>query len=227
MLSMEERRLLLNDGKIWHRCSVLGLFHVMYWNCFHDNGPAWNGSSVSLFYGLICFMTGFWMFLYSTVIKSRHADVILKKADIAGDKHVLDAGTGRGLLAIAAAKIACRVTAIDVWSNWDLAGNNRAKLENNIASEKVTNIKVADGDVRELAFSDGSFDIVASNFVIHNIKNKAERKQAINEMWRVLRPQGCLVISDIRHQIEYEQVLAPLATSIESKRVFTPFLFLR
>lgn len=138
---------------------------------------------------------------------------------------MLDVGTGRGLLAIAAAKIACRVTAVDAWSNWDLAGNNRERLEINIVSEKVTNIKVTDGDVRELVFSNDTFNIVVSNFVIHNIKDRVERKQAIDEMWRVLRPQGCLVISDIRHQKEYVQVLAPLVASIESKRVFYTFPF--
>lgn len=107
----------------------------------------------------------------------------------------------------------------------ELIRNNREKLESNITLEKVTNIKVVDGDVRELAFSDDTFDIVVSNFVIHNIKDKAERKQAIHEMWRVLHPQGCLVISDIRHHKEYEQVLAPLAAFIENKRVFYTFPF--
>src|SRR5699024_6800117 len=99
------------------------------------------------------------------------------------------------------------------------------KLESNITLEKATNIKVVDGDVRELAFSDDTFDIVVSNFVIHNIKDKAERKQAIHEMWRVLHQQGCLVISDIRQHKEYEQVLAPLAAFIENKRVFYTFPF--
>jgi arsenite methyltransferase len=49
-----------------------------------------------LVFGLYMFVTGFWMFLYSTVIKIRHRHVILDLAQIQAGDQVLDVGTGRG-----------------------------------------------------------------------------------------------------------------------------------
>ncbi|MFE3575875.1 class I SAM-dependent methyltransferase [Lysinibacillus sp. NPDC059133] len=36
----------------------------------------------------------------------------------------------------------------------------------------MAEIDIVDADARELPFSDGSFDVVVSNFVVHNIKSE-------------------------------------------------------
>ncbi|GIM46655.1 type 11 methyltransferase [Collibacillus ludicampi] len=180
-----------------------------------------------LVFGLYMLVTGLWMFLYSTVIKIMHRHVILNLAQAhAGDK-VLDVGTGRGLLAIAAANMGCKVTAIDKWSQWDLAGNGRDALLKNARDEGVPHIEVVDGDVQELPFADECFDVVVSNFVIHNIKSAGGRARAIQEMWRVLRPNGHLVISDISRTQEYVQILSGLTDHITTERFFYTFPFSR
>jgi ubiquinone/menaquinone biosynthesis C-methylase UbiE len=64
-----------------------------------------------------------------------------------------------------------------------------------------------DGDVTSLPFEDRLFDAVVSNFVIHNIQSKEQRGRAVEQMWRVLKPEGTLVISDIAKIDEYTTIL--------------------
>lgn len=184
-------------------------------------------SLVGLIYGLVCLVLGLWMFFYSTMIKVAHRNVILAFARVNAKDELLDIGTGRGLLAIAAAKMGCRVKTIDNWSTWDLGGNGRAALRANIDTEGVRQIDIIDGDARNLPFSDGSFDVVVSNFVVHNIKNSADRAKAIHEMWRVLRPNGRIIISDIMRTSEYVQILGKLTDNVETRRFFYTFPFSR
>lgn len=178
-----------------------------------------------LSYGLICLAIGLWMFVYSTMIKIRHRDVILNFAHAKSGDKLLDVGTGRGLLAVSAAQRGCQVTAIDTWSKWDLGGNGKAKLQANIVAEGVSQIDIINADARDIPFSDGSFDLVVSNFVVHNIKSVEGRRKAIHEMWRVLRPNGRLVISDFSKTSEYTQILNLVSDHVELKRFYYTFPF--
>lgn len=164
------------------------------------------------------------MLLYSGCIKLRHRYTLLRLADVrAGDK-VLDVGTGLGLLAVAAAMLGADVVALDMWSVWDLSGNGRAGLERN-AREEGVQLRVVEGDARSLPFPDSTFDAVVSNFVVHNIRGREDRKRAVAEMWRALRPGGILLISDIHHVGEYAQQLRPYAESLCIWRYFHTFPF--
>jgi ubiquinone/menaquinone biosynthesis C-methylase UbiE len=68
-------------------------------------------------------------------------------------------------------------------------------------------VEVKDGDARRLPFADGTFDVIVTKEVLHNIYNAAERDTAVREIARVLRPGGRLVIEDVRHTGRYAQVL--------------------
>jgi arsenite methyltransferase len=178
-----------------------------------------------LIIGVIFLLQGLWMFLYSTIIKIRHRNVILDLAKIKSGDKVLDVGTGRGLLAIAAAARGCNVTAIDKWSDWDLSGNGRKAFEENRKMEGVPPIELLDGDVTELPFNDQIFHAVVSNFVIHNIKKKEERKKAVEEMWRVLKKDGVLTISDIAKTYEYVEILKNFSSEIEIRSIYYTYPF--
>ena len=85
--------------------------------------------------GALFLVLGLWMLLYSTAIKLSHRHRILALSGLKPDMKVLDIGTGRGLLAIAAAQKGADVSAIDKWSGWDLGGNGRDAFEKNRRAE--------------------------------------------------------------------------------------------
>lgn len=155
-----------------------------------------------------------WMVLDSRVGKIRRRDVLLNQLRWSGDEQVLDVGCGRGLLLIAAAKRLTgngRAVGIDLWQSEDLSGNHiEATLRNAEAEGVSTKISVKTADMRDLPFSDDSFDIILSRAAIHNIYDESGRRRAILEIARVLKPGGHALIEDINHGREY---LAAFAAS--------------
>jgi ubiquinone/menaquinone biosynthesis C-methylase UbiE len=51
------------------------------------------------------------------------------------------------------------------------------------------------GVAESLFFADGSFDAVTSSYFFHHLPSDVKRT-ALHEMWRVLKPDGRLVIAD-------------------------------
>jgi arsenite methyltransferase len=58
-----------------------------------------------------------------------------------------------------------------------------------------------------LPFAEATFDVVVSSWALHNLYHPAERRQALHEIVRVLKPGGRLALLDIRHTGEYVRVL--------------------
>jgi SAM-dependent methyltransferase len=139
------------------------------------------------------------MFAYGKVGKIRERDRMISLIKWRGDEHVLDIGTGTGLLLIAAAKQlkAGRAVGIDVWRAEDLTDNNLERLMANARLEGVADkIEVLTEDARKLSFPDASFDVVLSTYCLHNIEPREEQVSACREIARVLKPGGVAVISD-------------------------------
>jgi ubiquinone/menaquinone biosynthesis C-methylase UbiE len=60
-------------------------------------------------------------------------------------------------------------------------------------SRELANCNVVQGDVRALAASDASFDVVISERCIVNVMNQDDQAQSLREVARVLRPGGYFV----------------------------------
>ena len=102
-----------------------------------------------------------------------------------------------------------KATGLDLWQAEDLTGNTKdATLENARREAVFDRVVVETGDMRKMPFPDASFDAVVSNVAIHNVYEKAGREQTMREIARVLRPDGRVVIHDIRHTGEYAASLA-------------------
>lgn len=102
---------------------------------------------------------------------------------------LLDAGTGPGvlLLELAARRPDLRLSGIDLSS--DMVDAARRNLQR--AGRQVT---VQVGDVANLPFADGSFDLVVSSLSMHHWERL---DSAAQELARVLRPGGQLHIYDM------------------------------
>jgi arsenite methyltransferase len=128
-----------------------------------------------------------------------------------GDEQVLDVGCGRGLMLVGAAQRLTTGTAvgIDVWRSEDQANNGPDGPLENARHERVADrVRVETGDARALPFADASFDVVLSHWVVHNLPRQADRLRALDEMLRVLRPGGVVVLADIANLAEYHAHLA-------------------
>ena len=157
-----------------------------------------------------CLFGAGWMVWGSKVEKVRERDRLLASLPWRGDEAVLDVGCGRGLLLIGAAKrlTTGKAVGVDIWQAEDLSGNRPEATQENARLEGVSDrVEVKDGDARRLPFADGTFDVVVTKEVLHNIYNAAERDTAVREIARVLKPGGRLLIGDVRHTGRYAQVL--------------------
>jgi SAM-dependent methyltransferase len=148
---------------------------------------------------------------------------ILDGLRLRGDESVLDMGCGRGaVLTAAATRLKTgRATGIDIWSRTDQSGNTAAVTRRNASLEGVADrVRIVTGDMRALPFQDGVFDLVLSSLAIHNIRTKADRRRAVAEAFRVVKPGGTVVIADIRAAAVYEHALLALgAVGVERHRL--------
>lgn len=154
-----------------------------------------------LWYGFgVYFLLGAAGFLfYSKVGKLGLRDRLLDKISWRGDERVLDVGCGRGLLTVGAAHRVPdgSVVGVDVWNPRAISGNRAESVWENAAIEGVGNrVEAKEGDARKLPFADGSFEVVVSNFVVHELQARADREQMMREVARVLKPGGRVALVD-------------------------------
>lgn len=75
-------------------------------------------------------------------------------------------------------------------------------------------VEVKRADALALPFSGDSFDYVLAMMMLHhvegNFREYARRPQALREIWRVLRPGGMLVYSDMFRRMEIRDTLRTL-----------------
>jgi demethylmenaquinone methyltransferase / 2-methoxy-6-polyprenyl-1,4-benzoquinol methylase len=107
-------------------------------------------------------------------------------------KNILDVATGTGDLAIAAMKLQPqKITGIDISAGMLEVG--RKKIAEKNLSEYIELIQA---DSASLPFETGAFDAVTVAFGVRNFENL---EAGLNEMLRVLKPGGCMVILEFSH----------------------------
>ena len=100
---------------------------------------------------------------------------------------VLEVAPGPGYLAIELARLGARVTGLDISHTFvEIATANARRARAAVAFHQ--------GDVAAMPFPDASFDLVVCQAAF---KNFAQPATALEEMHRVLRPDGLAVIQDL------------------------------
>jgi arsenite methyltransferase len=174
--------------------------------------------------GTLLVLEGLLFLFYVKFGKFHHRDRMLSFHPWHGDEEVLDVGCGRGLLLAGAAKRLAalkgsgKVTGIDIWSNKDMGGNAEAATRHNLELEGVSDRSTLLGiPAQEMTFPDGSFDVVVSNLCLHNIYDRKLRRQAVQQIARVLKPGGVALLSDYKHTHEYARQLSQAGLMVERR----------
>lgn len=121
---------------------------------------------------------------YNYAIKLRHLGFQRGK--------ILDVGCGFGAMALVLAREFpdCEVVGVDLSVPLlDYARSNTSVelMENRVRFEEA--------DVENMPFEDGSFDVVFNVSMVHWVDSPVSM---LNEIQRVLKPEGCLFIKDLR-----------------------------
>jgi ubiquinone/menaquinone biosynthesis C-methylase UbiE len=137
---------------------------------------------------------------------------VVELADLRGDERLLDAGCGTGLTAlrIAAQYPGCAVYGIDLSSKMIEFARKDARKRGLAVDFRV-------GSITDLPYPDAFFDVVTTNIMYHHL-DLAEKRQAVAEVARVLKPGGRYVSAEFgprarnaleRHLAKGEYTLYP------------------
>ncbi len=173
---------------------------------------------------LLATVYGFGMAIYMTwgsrVGKVRTCERLLEEVarvrPWSGGETVADVGCGRGLMLIRAARnlTTGQALGIDIWRSADQTGNAPDATLRNAEIEGVADrVDIRTGDATALPLETGSCDVVLSNWVVHNIEDEKGQQAALREMWRVCRPGGVIVVSDIANLSGYRRQFVALGAS--------------
>ena len=174
-------------------------------------------ASIVLIWGLVAgasmVVTASLMLWSSKIGKLQFRERLIDSLALQGTETIVDVGCGRGLLLNAAARrlTTGKAIGIDLWQSADQSGNRPEATLANAQAEGVANfVEVKTGDMRQLPFEDQTIDVVVSSLAIHNIPDKEGRLKAVQEIARVLKPQGHVALLDFQCTDEYAEALQAL-----------------
>ncbi len=194
---MGQKKLPRSAGKLL--CIAAGFTLLLCFSFLIEN-PIWFYST-SLYcsfvsVGLTCMSC--WIIYSARVYKPQLLSDLVDNLALSGDEIVLDLGCGGGDFLIETAKQlpSGRACGLDLWSE-------EGEMESVISEAKeagvAKRIELKRGDMRHLPYPDSSFDLITSSFALHALEHRRDRKRALAEMRRVLKPGGKAIIIDTHH----------------------------
>jgi len=133
--------------------------------------------------------------LYDPVVRWTTREAAFKSALVSSlaprdGERVLDLGCGTGTLAIAIARAAPGATVAGFDADGAVLARGRAKQ-----ARTGTSVQWQRGLAQHLPFADGALDAVVSSLFFHHLL-PADKRAALAEVARVLRPGGRLLVAD-------------------------------
>ncbi|TLF80920.1 class I SAM-dependent methyltransferase [Nocardia cyriacigeorgica] len=84
---------------------------------------------------------------------------------------------------------------------------SRTAIEHNRTHDSAPNHRYVQSAAQQLDFADAEFDVITCTFVMHHIPDQ-HRATAIDEMYRVLRPGGRLLLADAHPSPRFRAIFA-------------------
>lgn len=178
-----------------------------------NSGKDWSETVLfaCLWVGVLLIAAAGFMLWSSKNGKIQLASKMLDDLKWSGNEKVLDVGCGRGLLAILAARKIPQGNSvgIDIWSQEDLGENTIEAANENAQIENVAErVRFEDGDVMDLRYGPNVFDKIVSSFCLSSLKSSNDRRKALIQLLKLLRPGGEIAILDTLHAGDYGKILA-------------------
>jgi tRNA (cmo5U34)-methyltransferase len=107
-------------------------------------------------------------------------------------RQVLDVGCGAGNYTL---KLLSYLPNLDV-SLIDLSGPMLARASDRVTPATAGRVTTLQGDIRELALANESFDIILAAAVLHHLRADSEWREVFAKFHRILRPGGSLWVFD-------------------------------
>lgn len=107
--------------------------------------------------------------------------ILSKVGDYVVPQKVLDVGCGNGYF----------LKYVSLTRDWELFGVDQSEKAIEVARSRVPEAQLFTADVEKLPFRDNGFDIV---FCMETLEHLSRPERAINEMKRVVRPGGKIVV---------------------------------
>jgi tRNA (cmo5U34)-methyltransferase len=66
-----------------------------------------------------------------------------------------------------------------------------------VSKETGGEVKLIQGDIREILLGGNYFDIILAGAVLHHLRDDADWEKTFGKLFRILKPGGCIMISDL------------------------------
>jgi arsenite methyltransferase len=144
------------------------------------------------------------------------------EAKLQGNEHILDIGVGSGITLFGFAKAlkTGKGIGIDIYDPNSGGGTSEIFWKNAHKEGIASMVELHNVDARQMPFEDASFDVVVSTFAFHHIAGHGGegRRKASEEILRVLKPGGKVIVKDVPHALaELETTMRQAGSQIRKE----------
>lgn len=108
-------------------------------------------------------------------------------------QYLLDIGCGAGNYSL---KMLTKIADLNC-TLVDLSKPMLDKAKERVSAKTNSTVEIIQGDIREVDLKDNSFDIILAGAVLHHLRNDNDWETTFRKLFRLLKPGGCLMISDL------------------------------
>ena len=108
-------------------------------------------------------------------------------------QYLLDIGCGAGNYSL---KMLTKIADLNC-TLVDLSKPMLDKAKERVSTKTTNTVEIIQGDIREVDLKDNNFDIILAGAVLHHLRDDNDWKTTFDKLFRLLKPGGCLMISDL------------------------------
>jgi tRNA (cmo5U34)-methyltransferase len=112
-------------------------------------------------------------------------------------KTLLDIGCGAGNYTI---KMLSKISNLEC-SLLDLSSPMLNKAYERVIVHTANNVRIIQSDIRTAFLEEEYFDIILTGAVLHHLRDDDDWEQVFRKIYKLLKPDGCLMISDLVIQV--------------------------